>query len=246
MDVPRLRGRLPQLLTEPREVHVDGLVGASVRLVPYLGQQLALAYHPTGTFNEVHEEFEFSRRKVERLVLKLRFLRVEIDDDLSNDHRPLLRFRPRSSEDRAEAGLEMLRRIGLHDVVIGACVEQSDDLRFVVSSCGNNHRHIGDGTDHSERLSSVEIGETKIEHDDVEPARNRCLDARHGGSNGIHLVASLRKATGQRLPNALIVLNYQDGGHSVTIPNHPASTGNRPAFHPRLTDRYPWNGQGQA
>jgi len=73
-------------------------------------------------------------------------------------------------EDRAEASFEMLRRIGLHDVVIGACVEQSDDLRFVVSSCGNNHRHIGDRTDHSERLSSVEIGETEIEHHDVEPA----------------------------------------------------------------------------
>ena len=227
-------------------MHVDGLVGASVGLVPYLGQQLALADHPTGPFNEVHEEFEFSRREVERLALKLHFLGVEVDGDLSNDERPLLRFRPRSSEDRAEAGLEMLRRIRLHDVIIGACVEQSDDLRFVISSCGNNHRHIGDRTDHSERLSSVEIGETKIEHYDVEPARNRRLDARHGGSNGIHLVASLRKATGQRLPNALIIFDYEDGGHSVTIPNSAASTGHRAAFHPRLTDRYPCNGRVQA
>ena len=53
MDVSRLGSRLAELLAEPREVHVDGLVGASVRLVPYLGQQLALADHATGPFDEV-------------------------------------------------------------------------------------------------------------------------------------------------------------------------------------------------
>ena len=44
-QVARLGGRLAELATQPRQVDVDGPVGAAVRLLPDLGEQLALGDH---------------------------------------------------------------------------------------------------------------------------------------------------------------------------------------------------------
>ena len=68
MDVPRLGCGFSELLSEPRKVHVNGLVGASVGLAPYLREELALADHATGPFDEVDEQFELARREFERLT----------------------------------------------------------------------------------------------------------------------------------------------------------------------------------
>jgi len=201
-------------------VHVDGLVGASIRLVPYLSEQLALADHTTGPFDEVCQQFELACREFERLATKRDLLAFEVDGYLSHGHRSLLRVRSRPAEDGAEAGLEVLCRIRLHDVVVGARVEQPDDLGLVVSSRCDDYRHISDRSNHAERFCAVEVWKAKVEDHNVESSRHRRLNTRHSRCGGVDLVASLRKPTRQRLPDPLIVFDNQDGRHAVTIPNH--------------------------
>jgi len=219
MDVSRLGCGLSELLSEPRKVHIDGLVGASVRLVPYLCQELALADHATGSFEEVDQQFELARREFERLTTKRDLLAVEIGFYLSHNHRLLLRVWSRPAKDRAEAGFEVFRRVRLHDVVVGTGVEQSHDLRLIVPSRGNNNRNVGDRTNHSECFCAVEVWKAKVEHNYIKTSRHRSLYTGHGSSDGIDLVAPLRESTRQRLPDALIVFDDEDGGHRTTIPN---------------------------
>ena len=200
-------------------MHIDGLVGASVRLVPYLCQELALADHATGSFEEVDQQFELARREFERVTTKRDLLAVEVGRYLSHGHRSLLRVRSRPAKDRSEASLEVFRRVRLHDVVVGTRVEQPHDLSLIVSRGGYNYRHIGNRPDHPERLGTVEIWKAKIEHDNIETSGHRSLNTGHGSSDGIHLVATFRESTRQRLPNALIVFDDEDGRHGATIPN---------------------------
>ena len=219
MDVSRLGCGFTELLSEPRKVHIDGFVGASVRLVPYLCQELALADHATGSFEEVDQQFELARREFERLTTKRDLLAVEVGRYLSHGHRSLLRVRSRSAKDRSEASLEVFRRVRLHDVVVGTRVEQSYDLRLIVSSRGNNHRNVGDRTNHSECFCAVEVWKAKVEHNYIKTSRHRSLYTGHGSSDGIDLVTPLGESTRQRLPDALIVFDDEDGGHRTTIPN---------------------------
>ena len=200
-------------------MHIDGLVGASVRLVPYLCQELALADHATGSFEEVDQQFELARRELEWLTTKRDLLAVEVRSYLSHGHRSLLRVRSRPAKDRSEAGLEVFRRVRLHDVVVGTRVEQSHDLRLIVSSGGNNHRNVGDRTNHSECFCAVEVWKAEVEHNNIKSSRHRSLYPGHGSSGGIDLVAPLGESTRQRLPDALIVFDDEDGGHRATIPN---------------------------
>ena len=200
-------------------MHVDGLVGTSIWLVPYLGEELALAHHPAGPFNEIHQQLKLPSGEGERLALKDGFLGIEVDGDLSDGDCPLLRIRPRAAQNSAEARFEVLRRVGFHDVVVCAGVEQSNDSRLVVPSGCDNDGHIGDRPDHAQRLGSVKIRKTKVKHHDVESPRHRGFDTGHSGPDGIDVMASLCEPTRQRLPDPLIVFNYQNGRHGATIPN---------------------------
>jgi hypothetical protein len=167
----------------------------------------------------------------------------EINRNLSNGHCRRLRVRPRSAKDRTEAGFEVLCRVRLHYVVVGAGVEQPDNLGFVVSSRCDNHRHIDHRTDHAECLCTVEVWEAEVEYHHVESSGNCSLNTRHGGSDGIDLVTSLREPACQRLPDTLIVFDDQDGCHSVTIPNssgvNGTSGGISPAVNQPLSEERP-------
>ena len=195
MDIPGLSSRLAELLPEPRQVHIDGLVGASVRLVPHLGQELALAHHPAGPLDQVDQQLELSCRELQLPTLEHDLLRVEINGNLPNFDGPLMGIRTRSSQDRTNSGLEVLRRVRLHDVVVGTRVEQSHDLALIVSGSGNNNRHISNRPDHPKDLASIQIRETKVEYDNIETSRYCSLNPRHRSCGGVYLMAPFGKAT---------------------------------------------------
>src|SRR5215470_2966142 len=57
-QVAGLRRRLTELLAQPRQVHIDRVIRAAVRLVPYLGQQLALGDDPAAAGRERVQQVE--------------------------------------------------------------------------------------------------------------------------------------------------------------------------------------------
>src|SRR5688572_32500180 len=60
------RGRgLAQLAPQPRQVDVDGLVGAAPRLAPHLDQEVALGDDLAGSLDQVGEQVELAGREVD-------------------------------------------------------------------------------------------------------------------------------------------------------------------------------------
>ncbi|GDY53890.1 hypothetical protein SVIO_045130 [Streptomyces violaceusniger] len=71
-------------------------------------------------------------------------------------------------------------------VVVGAVVEQPDDLALVVTGGGHDDRHIGDAAQHLERLRPVQIGQAEVQDDDVESDLRHLAQRLQGGADTAH------------------------------------------------------------
>ncbi len=68
LEIARLGRRLAELAAQPRQVHVDGPVGAAVGLLPHLDQQGALADDLAGALGERQQQVELPPGQLELLA----------------------------------------------------------------------------------------------------------------------------------------------------------------------------------
>ena len=71
MEVARLGRGLAQLAPQPRQVDVDGPLGAAVRLLPDVGQQLALGDHLARPRGQGEQQVELLAGQLERLPARV-------------------------------------------------------------------------------------------------------------------------------------------------------------------------------
>ena len=69
-----------------------------------------------------------------------------------------------SAEHGAQPGLELRAGVRLDQVVVGARVEEADDLGVVVTRGCDDHRHRGHAAQHAQGIGTVDVGEPEIEH----------------------------------------------------------------------------------
>ena len=103
----------------------------------------------------------------------------------------------RSSQQRADASVDLLRREGLDDVVVGAGVEQPDDLELVVTRRPDDQRDGADGAEHLQEIAAVDVGETEIEHHHVGTLVDHRLERRQPVRRLQHHVAARDQGTDQ-------------------------------------------------
>ena len=105
-QVPRLGRRLAELAAQPRQVDVDGALGAAVRLLPHVGQQLALGDHLAGARRQRQQQVELLARQLQRLAGEGGRAGALVDDQLADADRLGAapgRRRPRRSTARIRA-----------------------------------------------------------------------------------------------------------------------------------------------
>ena len=87
MQVARLGRRLPELAAQPRQVDVDGPVGAAVRLPPNLGEQLALGDHLARPVGQGEQQVELLAGELERRSVECRGAGALVDDEVADPDR---------------------------------------------------------------------------------------------------------------------------------------------------------------
>jgi hypothetical protein len=97
----------------------------------------------------------------------------------------------RPAEDGPQPRLEVVDREWLHQVVIGASIEERHDLGLVVACGSHDHRHGGDRPNHAKRLGAVDVGTPEVEHDRVEPTGNGEFHALHRLAGGLDTMAEV-------------------------------------------------------
>ena len=71
------------------------------------------------------------------------------------------------TEDRSDAGLELVHGEGLDDVGVRARVERADHRRIVAAGRHDDDRSAAHSAEHGEEAVAVEVGKSQIEEDDV-------------------------------------------------------------------------------
>ncbi len=114
-----------------------------------------------------------------------------------------------------DAGIELLRRERLDDVVVGPGVERLHYLGFLVSGRGHDDRHGAHRSDHAQQLPPVHIGEPQVEHHYVGRVLDGPLEPGHAGSHRVDLVAPFGQCPGHRLTDSVVVFDEEDRLHGL-------------------------------
>ena len=124
--------------------------------------------------------------------------------------------RPSSApEHRPDARSELRHRVRLDEVVIGAAVKGGHDVTVAFAGSRHDHGHLGDRPNHSEQLDAVEVGKTEVEDHDIRLLRNDDLQPFHRRGRTFDMMSILGQRLGRQPPDMRIVLDQNDGDHSI-------------------------------
>src|SRR5690606_1266303 len=119
----------------------------------------------------------------------------------------------RAAQHGAQPGGELTAGERLDQVVVGAGVEQPDDLGVVVPGGGDQHRDAGYPADHAQHVEAVQVGQAEVEHHDVRRALGDLAQRLEALVCGLHRVAVSTEDLELSGTDSGVVLDYQYGGH---------------------------------
>jgi hypothetical protein len=176
-ETRRLRS-FAQFSPQPGQVHIDGLVSAAIRCLPHLCGELTLADHLAGAGRKVVEQVELPRCQLELRPVQRRFPRPRVDPQAADDHRlvPVLTGAG-SAQDGSDPRVQLRATERLDQVVIGAGLENGDDLRIAVAGGGDDDGDVVDRPQHD--LAARGDVEVRFEGEDTDfKVKIRCADGR--------------------------------------------------------------------
>src|SRR5262249_41579428 len=119
MQVPGLLRGLAKLAAQPRQVHVEALVGAAIGELPDLDEQLLLGDHGPGPGRKVVQQIELAWRQVKHRTVEEGLASAPVDAKPAHlDHR-VLGGLPGPAQHRPDPGVELRTPVRFHDVVGG-------------------------------------------------------------------------------------------------------------------------------
>src|SRR5215469_794121 len=158
-------GALPELAPQPGDMHVNGLVGATVGHPPDVSQHISLRHHLASPHRQVIQQVELASRQVERAALKRRLVRGAVEAKVTDKHRfAAPGLVGHTAQHRPHPGFDLADAKRLDQVVIGSGVEHLHDFRLIVSGGGYDDRYLADRPQHPERLVAVEVRQPEIEY----------------------------------------------------------------------------------
>ena len=124
--------------------------------------------------------------------------------------------RPGPAQQRGDPGRQVLAGERLDQVVVGAVVEQPDDLRLLVPGGRDDDRRRGDRAHHLQRLAAVQVGEAEVKDDHVGRIVADLPDPVERGARRAHGVRPLGEVGGHRRADIRVILDNEHTGH---VPN---------------------------
>ena len=95
----------------------------------------------------------------------------------------------------------------LDQIVVGAGLENGDDLRIAVAGGGDDDRDVIDRPQHCEHVTAVEVGQSQIEHHQVRMLGHDQVQGLCSGGRGGHGMPALSQCSDQAGPDVRIVLD---------------------------------------
>ena len=217
---PRLGGGLAELAPQQRDVRVEGLVRADVRLPPDGHEQLGPGHDPAGALGEIAQHVELLARQPQRLPVEAGGAGAGVDAQRTHlQRRRRSRLdRPATAQDGGHPGQHVGGRERLGHVVVRAGVEQPDRLVLAAAGGGDDDRHGADRPDHHQRVGAVHVGQSQVEDDHGGLLRGDRAQRVEGGVDRAHGIAGVGERPRQRAADGRIVLDEQDQGHGGTVP----------------------------
>jgi hypothetical protein len=196
-------------------VDVDGLVGAAVGLLPDLGEQHPLADDLARVLGEVHQQVELLAGQLERAAVETGLSGAFVDGKTPDDD--WLDSLPggHPAQDRPDSCLEVLGGERLDNVIVGAGVQDPDDLRLVVAGGRHDDRHPAHRADHLDQRAAVEVGQPEVENHQVGRGVDHRLQTGHCCRCGRDSVAALGERARQCGADRRVVLDQQKPGHGL-------------------------------
>src|SRR5215469_3332964 len=215
VQVQRPLGVLAELAPEPGDMHVDGLIGAAIRHLPDVGQQISLGDYLAGSYRQVVQQVELPSGQIEWPTVEPRLVRLAIEPQPSDDDSfasPVLV--DRSPQHRPDPGLDLVSAERLDQVIIGAGVEHAHDIGVLVACRGHHHRDLADRPHHPQRLVAVHIWQAEIEYYQVRWRVEDKLQRLHGSRRARYGVPALAERTNESAADGGVVFNEQELRHA--------------------------------
>ena len=115
---------------------------------------------------------------------------------------------------RTDASVDLLRGERLDDVLVGAGVEEPDDLALVVARGADDDRYPADRSQHLQQIAAVDVGEAEVEQHDV----GRVVDDRLERGETERRLGDAVTPRGERMdegdPDAIVVLDDEHLRHA--------------------------------
>jgi len=150
------------------DVDVDRPSLAGVVVAPDPLQELVAGEYEAVVVEELPEEVELLRGKLDVLPVRSHLATARVDEQLAvADLRRLglPPLRSRAAQDRLDAGDELTRVERLRQVVVGADLEADDLVDVLVSGGQHQDRNVRALADAPADLDPVDVREHQIEHD---------------------------------------------------------------------------------
>ena len=116
-------------------------------------------------------------------------------------------------QERADACVDLLGRERFHDVLVGARVEQPDDLLLAVARRTDDHRHAAHRAHHLEQISAVDVGEAEVEDDDLGRFVDDRLQRGQAERRLVDPVPARGEGTDERDADAIVILHDEHSRH---------------------------------
>jgi hypothetical protein len=216
-QVARSAGCLAELVPQPREVSVEGLVVTAVRLIPDLGQQFAARHHTAGPGGQVEKQVELFAGQVQGVAGQRDRPAGRIDPELV-DHYRFGSFPIRPAQDGPDTSIQLLGREGFDDVVVGACVEGPDDGGVIISGRCRDDRYGADGAQHLQELGSVNVRQAQIEDDYIRSRIDDLLQAGQASGAAPDLVAESSEGSPERVADPSVILDQSNYRQKASVP----------------------------
>ena len=231
VQVPRLRGRLAQFAAQPRQVDVDRALRAAIRLTPDVGKNFLLAHDLPGALSKEPEKVKLLARQVNHRPVAGDYSAAWVDGQPGDRDRGRASLTRGSTQDRADARVELRNAEWLDHVVIGAGIEGLDRGFLGVAGGRDDDGNRADRAQHRQHLQPVNVGQAKVKEDKIRLVVHGIPQAVHAGRHICHRVPARGEAAGERRTDVGIIFDDENGRHR----RHPSQT-NRHLRH---------TGQGQ-
>ncbi len=199
-----------ELGAQPRDVHLDGVVGERVVPAAHRLKHVLLADHLPDPHEQVFERRPLARGELERIRPDARAPPDGVDGEAAEVQLGAL-DRLAAAHERPRARFQLRQRERLGDVVVGAEIEAPHAVRFgVVGGKNQDAPRVASAAQLAQHVESVDARKAEVEHDQVVVLLRASPQGQLPRLSMVHGVARLSQRSYEPIGQRLVVLDDQN------------------------------------